>query len=272
MADEEYGNDVQGSDNFDFDGSESNGTDGNESQTGNDLYAPYLAKFPDSLHGIAREVFSEWDGNVTKRIQKVHDEYAPYKPLIEAYEPDALQQAVQLTESLEADPQAFYNALAGAYGFEAQQAAQEILDEEPDDTQYDEGAVDPRLLQQEQLLTSVAEYIIQEREQREAAERKQLEDQLYEQTMADLKAKHGEFDVAYVNSLLAQGIDPEAAVQHFKSTVEQWASKQNAPARQAPIVMGSGGGVPAGIADVKSLTAEQRQDLVAEMLRQAQQG
>lgn len=271
-------NDVQGNDAYDnFDAG--SGTDSNSSQTNDDMYAPYLDKFPSSLHGVARDVFKEWDGNVTKRIQAVHDEYAPYRQVIEEYEPSAVQEAITLAHSLESDPEGFYKALAGAYGFEAQQAAQEVIEEQQDDTQQFDSpygdAVPPQLLQQlsqqEQLLTSVAEYIVSQRQQEEQVARESQENAEFDVLWADLQQRYGSFDDAYVLSLIAQGADPYAAVEHFQQTVNAFAQQQNAPASEAPVVMSSGGGVPSGNLSPNSLNGNQTQDLVAQLLRQAKE-
>lgn len=264
-------NDVQGQDDQQFEAD--NGTD-NGSSPEQDLYAPYLDKFPESLHHIARDVFKEWDGNVTKRIQSVHSEYEPYKSFVEEYEPDAIQQAVQIAEALNNDPQAFYTALAEAYGFETpqqgQQIANELQQQQSNNPQQDE--YDPfshRLEQNEQLTRTLAETLIAERNATEQARVEQQEDELYDQTMGQLAEQYGEFDQNYVNSLLAQGYDPEAAVQYWRQAVDHYASQQLAPNSTAPVIMGAGGGTPSIQRDVSDLSSQETRHLVEQMLRQA---
>lgn len=252
------------------------GTDDSSSQqqdNSNDLYAPYLEKFPESLHHIARDVFKEWDGNVTKRIQTVHSEYEPYKPIVENYEPDAVQQAIALAEAMERDPSAFMNALANAYGLNTQQQGQEFVQQDPVEPQgYDLDPSDPnaqRLLQHEQLLQTMAETMLREREERTNAEEFQRQEEEYANLMTELIEKHGEFDVTYVNTLLAQGVDPDIAVNHWKSQLETFAQKQLSPNNDAPVVMGAGGGMPSVQRDVENLSSQETRALVEQMLRQA---
>lgn len=254
------------------------GTDESGSQQESDLYAPYLEKFPTSLHSVARDVFKEWDGNVTQRIQKVHSEYEPYKPFVEQYEPDALQQAVQIAEALDSDPRAFYEALAEAYGFapeQGQQVAQALAQgqdlgqpqqQQPLDN-YD--PITQRLNQQEQLLQMMGETIIAERQAAQEAIQMQQEDELYEQTISALTEAYGEFDVNYVNALLAQGWDPEQAVAQWQQAVGQYAQQQLAPNQQAPVVMGAGGGTPSIQRETENLSSQETRRLVEEMLRTA---
>lgn len=264
----EYENEVQGQDEEQSYVPE--GTDVNDSPSGDDLYAPYLEKFPSSLHHVAREVFREWDGNVTKRLQSVHSEYEPYKPFVEQYEPDALQQAIQIAEALDADPQGFYEALAEAYGFapeQGQQVAEALQQQVPQVDEYD--PVTQRLTQQEELLRTMAETMLAERQAQEQYQQELYEDQLYEQTMQQLTEQYGEFDVNYVNALLVQGYDPEQAVAQWQQAVGQYAQQQLAPNTTAPIVMGSGGGTPSIQRDVETLSNQETKQLVEQLLRQA---
>lgn len=258
------------------------GTDdsGSQQQNQEDIYAPYLEKFPTSLHSIARDVFKEWDGNVTQRLQKVHSEYEPYKAVIDQYEPEALQTAVQIAEALDSDPQGFYTALAEAYGFTTAEQGQQVaeaLTGQPHVGQVPQGqqqnpldAYDPitqRLNQQEQLLQTMGEALLAERQQQQEMLQMQQEDELYEQTMTALEEAYGPFDQAYVNALLAQGYDPEQAVAQWQQAVGQYAQQQLAPNQQAPVVMGAGGGTPSIQRDTENLSSQETRRLVEEMLR-----
>lgn len=254
---------------------QTSGTDDSSSQqdNSNSLYAEYLERFPSSLHPLATEVFKEWDGNVTKRIQSVHSEYEPYKPVFEAYEPDAIQQAVALAEAMERDPVAFYEAMANAYGLgqqDTQQQGQEFANQQGPAVDLD--ADDPyavRLQQHEQLLETMGRALLSERQEREQAIIQQQEAEAYESMMSELQEKYGEFDVNYVNTLLANGADPDAAVQYWQQQVETFAQQRLAPNQTAPVVMGAGGGTPSVQRDVENLSSQETRRLVEDMLRQA---
>lgn len=253
------------------------GTDDNVSQqqdNSNDLYAPYLEKFPSSLHPVAQEVFREWDGNVTKRIQSVHQEYEPYKPFIQNYEPDAIQQAIAIAEAMERDPQAFIDAAMNAYGLTPAQAMQQVDDAQQQVQAPEFDLDDPaqqRLAQHEQLLATMAEAMLRERQEREEAVLFQQQEEDYNTAMQQLTEKYGEFDQQYVNVLLAQGYEPEAAVQTWQSQVETFAQQRLAPNQQAPVVMGAGGGTPSIQRDVENLSSQDTRRLVEEMLRAAKE-
>lgn len=253
------------------------GTDDNVSQqqdTSNDLYAPYLEKFPSSLHPIAQEVFKEWDGNVTQRIQKVHQEYEPYKAFIQDYEPDAIQQAIAIAEAMERDPQAFIDAAMNAYGLTPAQAMQQVDDAQQQLQAPELDLDDPaqqRLAQHEQLLATMAEAMLRERQEREEAVVYQQQEEDYNNAMQQLTEKYGEFDQQYVNVLLAQGYDPDTAVQTWQSQVETFAQQRLAPNQQAPVIMGAGGGTPSIQRDVENLSSQDTRRLVEEMLRAAKE-
>lgn len=251
------------------------GTDDSGSQQGNDLYAQYLERFPSSLHPIATEVFKEWDGNVTKRIQSVHEEYEPYKPFVEQYEADDIAQAIALAEAMERDPQAFYNALAQAYNLgqpepQAQaQYEQELIN--PAEEEFDDPNAQ-RLAQHEELLRAMAESMLAERQEREQAIEFEESERAYVETMTNLANTYGDFDLDYVNTLMAQGVDPDTAVQHWQSQVQAYAQRQLAPNQTAPIVMGAGGGTPSIQRDVENLSSQETRALVEQMLRAAKEG
>lgn len=233
----------------------------------------FVEKFPEAYRGIAEEAAKEWDSGVTKRFQDLHSTYEPYKPFVDEWEPEAIDQALQLAQALEANPQAFYESLANAYGFNGEQGTQEQQQVASSPQDLDENdPYAPRFQQNEELLANLANYIISQEEQKTQYEQQVQEDQWFDQTMTALKTQYGEFDENYVLHQIANGVDPDVAVQNFQSTVNTWAQRQVAPARQAPRVMGAGGGIPSGQVDPASLNSRDTKDLVAEYLRKAQGG
>ena len=234
----------------------------------------YLEKFPDSLHPVAREVFTEWDGNVTKRFQDLHSTYEPYKPFVEQWEPESISEALQLAQALESNPKEFYKALAKAYGFtESEQGAENQPEESaPQELEYDpDDPLQARLAQQEELLRALSDKILGEAEAQEQARIQAEQDAQLEQAMNSLKEQHGEFDEGFVLTKIASGVDPEEAVKQFQTLVGTWAARQNAPATSAPRVIGAGGGLPSTQVDPANLNSKQTKDLVVELLR-AQSG
>ena len=113
---------------------------------------------------------------------------------------------------------------------------------------------------------AVAEYVLQQHDEQQEA----LADDELDAEMAALAEKHGEYDENYVMGLMLTGVPADEAVQQYHSMVEQIRSTPR-PSDSAPVVMGSGGGLPSGAVNVSALDETSRQKLVADILRQAAQ-
>lgn len=225
-------------------------------------WAQYLEPLPESVRPLVEPAFKEWDAQVTKKFQSLHSEYEPYKSIIDEYEPDALQQAAAAMQFLQQNPQEFVKQVMAAYGLEPEQgtANAPVV---PEPTGDPDDPYDQRLGKLEESLGKLAEMLTSEREQQTQQQQlAQLDTQLN-----DLRSKHGEFDELYVLTLMSQGMEPEKAVEQFKTTLTDYASKLNAPNAEAPTVVSqSGGGYPTEPINPKDLNRSQTVDLVAKML------
>lgn len=234
--------------------------------TGGTIYDQYLDRFPESLRPVATDIFKEWDAQTTKRFQDLHSEYEPWKPLAEQFQPDEVAQAIALAQALEANPQEFVDAVAKAYGITPAQAAQAIAAEQGvaglEEETEQQFVTDPRIDQLEQALQTMANIMLQEREQQTHAQ----EDAQLDQVMTGLKQQHGDFDEEYVLTKIAQGVDPAQAVAQYNQAVERALAARNAI--DAPTVMGSGGGLPTAQTSPSKLSSQDTQKLVAAMLEQ----
>lgn len=227
-------------------------------------WSQYLEPLPESVRPLVEPVFKTWDADVTKKFQSLHSEYDPYKELIDGYEPDALQQAVALVDRLNEDPKAFIQMITEAFGLEAEQGtANAQVAQEPVE---DLDPYEDRFGKLETMLGKLAEIIVGEREQtQQQQDQKALDDLL-----SDLKTKHGEFDEFYVLSLMGQGMDPDKAVEQFKTSITSYASKLNEPQSQAPTVVSqNGGGYATEPINPKDLSDKDTKDLVVQMLAAA---
>lgn len=224
-------------------------------------WAEYLTPLPESVRPLVEPVFRDWDASVTKRFQSLHSEYEPYKPFFDEYEPSALQQALVIVQQMESDPQKFIQEVMEAYELQPEQGTTtnpQVQQEDIDDDPYNQ-----RFAKLEEMLGVLAQTIVEER----STAQQQQEDAQLEQVLTDLKSKHGDFDDVYVLTLMAQGMDGEAAVGQFKSTIGSYAAKLNAPANNAPVVAGqSGGGYPTTPVNPGDLNSADTKALVVQML------
>lgn len=247
-------------------------SDDTQSQNGtgsdgvNPSWQEILNVLPDSLHGTVMPALEKWDRNYQSGIQRVQSQYEPYQPLLDAgYDPETIQYGLSVLAKLEEDPRAIYDALAEAHGFAVDQGQSET---EIDDDVYEGGALpdDPRIQRAEEMSEAVAQWVLEQHEMQQNAE----EDANLDQEMTNLAEKHGEYDENYVMGLMLTGVNAEDAVMQYHQLVQNIASKPRAN-DSAPVIMGSGGGLPSGAVKVSELTEDNRQKLVADMLRQAAQ-
>lgn len=235
-----------------------------EQQSNGYPWAEYLNRVPEGVRPLVEPIFKEWDGNVTRRFQEFHQQLEPWAPIVEEYDPEAVQQAIMLAQAVEADPQGVYNALAQSFGFE--NTAGNDADEGSGDYE-EEDPYEARFRKQEEMLGTIAEILLNERE----ARGEQEEDAELDEYLAEMKQQFGEFDEDYVLTKMANGIDPETAVQQYQSLVETRASSRNQASQNAPRIMGAGGGLPSNQVDPAQLTDKDTKSLVAQMLAAAAQ-
>lgn len=227
-------------------------------------YADYLEPLPESVRPLVEPAFKEWDAEVTKKFQSLHSEYEPYKPLIDEYEADSLQQAVALVNFMQENPQEFFKQMSAAFELQPEQGtANATVD--PVNTD-DPDPYDERFGKLETMLEQLAQVIISEREQQTLTQ----QEQELENLVSGLKEKHGEFDELTVLTWMSQGMDPDVAVQQWKDTLTQYATKLNAPNNNAPtVVSANGGGYAQEPVQPKDLSSQDTKALVAQMLAAA---
>lgn len=257
------------------DGQGQNSQTGNESQQQTQqqsqpaLYAPYLERIPESVRGVVEPVFKEWDAGVTQRFQQLHSQFGwaqPWQEIAQQYDPDTVSQSLQVLQALSENPEGFYKALGESYGYGQQQVQQQQQQNQPNEFveqgQQPQQQDDPRFAQLEQLVGSLAESIVSERQQQQE---QQEEQELYA-FLGQLKQEHGEFDEDYVLTKIAAGVDPIQAVQQYRQLVGNNNGQQNGPGQQAPVVMSGSGGVPSNTVDFRNLDRKGTQGLVASVL------
>lgn len=257
---------------------------GQEGTGDNPAWQEFLEKMPEGFRNVAKPYLQEWDSNVQKRIQTLHDEYAPYKPLKEAgIDGDSSVQAVQLLRALEADPVATIKAIQEAYGLtpaEAQQVAAAVAPEVVTPPATPEGTpgewvIPPEFKAQFDKLNEtqaiMAKHLIQEQQAKiDAKNQQDLETYLagivkeYPTLPADKLAR-------YVTTQLANGIDGNDAAKEFADMIGTSVAAAVAPGNSAPVVLGAGGSLPSNQTDplegVK--TSEDRIALVTQMIEQS---
>lgn len=232
----------------------------------------FLKDVPEVERPIVEKYVKQWDAGVTKRFQDVHSEYADWKPFKEAgISPDELNSAWAVANALDNNPQETLQLIAQHYGIEVaqavadqQQAAEQGGLQDPQTpTGNDAFFSDPRFAQVQELAQTAAQILLQEQEQKQQAQ----EDAALEQELKNLHEKHGDFDENWVLPRAMQIGDLNKAVEEYNNLVNSILTNNNRPS--APVVLGSGGGLPATGIDPTKLNDKETKNLVTQILNDA---
>lgn len=211
-------------------------TDSDFDSGSNPAWNEFLDAIPADYHEAVTPVLKKWDSGVNERFQKIHNEYADYKPFKEnGYTSEQLDFAIGLAKALQEQPDEVWKALGEYHGyFDADDDDQEDVED------YNEGYSDPRLASLEEGYNLLAEAFIQQ----ETAKQQALEDEALDNELDSLRDKYGDFDEEYVlTQMVAREVSAEDAVKIYHSHLDKVLSSNNRP--KAPRVFSSsGGGIP----------------------------
>lgn len=226
----------------------------------------------------------EWDSQVTKKFQSIHDQYKPYKEI--GLQEDQLQQAARLYDMMLNQPDIVYQRLHQMYsnqqGQGQQQQQQQQKPPQPKQQQqnqeleFDENdpygdkfqKYDSRFQTLEQQLLKIAKAITnQQKSQQEAYEDYQLE-----QYLNQLKETKGDFDVEYVLTQMQNGLSGEDAVDKFHKLIESRTQQQGQKNQSAPRVL-TGNGQPSSSSkfDPKAASEKELTSMIAGLIQNANQ-
>lgn len=235
-------------------------------------YDSYVAKFPEELHPVAREIFKEWDAGVSKRFEGLHSEVKQYKDTTETWQdviqnsdPDSVRQAVALAQAIEQNPEAVLRSMADAFSIDLTNG--QGTGEPVDSSALDDADITshPKFKELEQGLGTIAEILLEQRRKEEDdANEKALNNLL-----SDMEKQHGKFDTPYITFLLGQGLEPDQAIEQWKSVINEAASVKLTPGNDAPVVLGAGGGLPSNQVEVSKLSDSDTRRAVAAILEAA---
>src|SRR4029078_3596605 len=74
---------------------EDDGEEESRPQVGHPAWRQILDQIPEEYHDSIIPELQRWDAGVSRRFQRIHDEYAPYKELGE-FEPDSVKEAMNV--------------------------------------------------------------------------------------------------------------------------------------------------------------------------------
>jgi hypothetical protein len=243
---------------------------GQEQDAFNPAWKPLLDKLPTQFHGIIAPELKTWDTNYQQGLQKVHSQYEPYKPFIDqSIEPATLNEAMLVYQAMQDNPGDFVKAVSEFYQLEQGQAApqQQELTGEEEPLPFDITKL-PEWQQQQQLVQTLAQAMLQQNEQAQTTQAEaQLADE-FAQAQEKYKAQGG-FDEGWVaQHMYLQGSDIDTAVAAYKQFEQGIIARHQRPGANAPVMMGSGGGLPSQQTPVSDMSDQQRKQYIAQRLAQ----
>lgn len=243
---------------------------GQESSGYSDFVNGLLKDVPELHRPLLEPYVKQWDQGVNKRFQELHEKYKPYEELGDL---ESLQQQIAVAQFLDENPQEVAKLLledediAKALGYTPstqQQNPTSPLEQSelPPELQQYFQPFQEKQGQLEQIVTNLAEFIIQQQQQSSQSQ----EDAQLDKMLSEAKQKYGEFEEDYVLTKMLGGMDIDAAVQAYQNLK---GGSQPAPHQQ---VLSGGGGPPSDALNVRKLSSDQVQELVANAIAQANRG
>jgi len=239
------------------------------------LANPFLNGMPEEHRTLLAPYVKKWDGQVTKKFQDYSSKLKPYEALGPV---DELQKYYNFANNFRQDPEGLFrlmwNGLQETYGDNFQQELARILEiqqeqemSNEEEYEYEEETAPPEsdVFQQNVLkeLQELREWRSNfEKQQEEAVGQQQLDGVLDQMHNA-----FGDFNDDFIVLELSKHGDVQQAMQAWNALIGTYSSPQ-APARQAPKIMGGQGGVPSGQVNTDKLRDADRRQAVANMLAQ----
>jgi hypothetical protein len=248
----------------------SQGLEGEAQDTGDSdgLASGFLAKIPEGDREIVGKYVKQWDSGVTRRFQELHGKYKPYEELGDL---ETLQQAHQLYQILDEEPERLYAALRETFGeSEPEGATTEAGEDSGLDEQF-QGVVtelQERLEKQNEVLEAIAEYVIDQHKSVQATQ----EDKELDEYLGLLKDEYGDFDEEYVLTKMYHGASGDEAVSAWQDMVQQHINAAGQTTEGLPSILSSQGGSAVARESQQRLGSVPNKDiknLVADVISQA---
>lgn len=236
----------------------------------NPAWSPMLEALPSSLHSTVTPFLKDWDRNYQDGINKVHSQYAAYKPYLENnIDPGKIDYALQIMQAVETRPEDMIKALQAYTGMSKEEATAVVAEEQGQvETEVPEELFShPKFQEMEKMVQTVAQHLVAQKEQEQNDE----QDRLLNAELTTLKEKHGDYDEEFVLTYAMAHPDKslEESVLAYKEKITQALAESRKP---APKVLGQGGAAPDNqITKTDLKDPKTRKSVIAQMLQAATQ-
>lgn len=270
----------------------------NSGQQINPAWQEILNVLPTEFHSLVIPTLKKWDTGVQQKFAEIRsefDEYKAFEPFVKNnIDPQYAEQAVMLADQLQRDPQKVIDQVNQAWNLgylskdEAEKLGQSSSQPGEDDGDLFNSLGSDDILKHPQV-KAMADALNQLQTEFKTTKEQEEEQQAlaeFESYLDELEKNASEnnlpFNRTFVTALISQGIDGEAAVKQYHQVLAGSAVTAETPAptpsgETPPVVMGgegsTGSGTPDGSVDFGSLSRQQLNSTIEQMLaQQAQAG
>lgn len=228
-------------------------------------YYDELQQVPEALRPTVEPIFKSWDQKVNQRFEQQSQQYQPWNDIINQYQPQDVDMAIQFAVALRDNPQEVLTNLAQSLGYDIDDEDLEGLD--PDDPSSE------KMQALEKGFSDFVEMYQKDQQERQDAATEQEIMQYLNAVSQHNAEQFGPLDVEGMKEILEKASvtdDLEGAVNWYYSKLAR--PINNSTPKQTPQVLGAGGSLPSqNQQDLSKLGAKETKNLVAELLNAANQ-
>lgn len=235
----------------------------------NDFLSSILEQVDPAHRPIVEPYLGKWNAGVSRRFQELHGELAPFKEL--GADPQTLQQAYQLYQMIDSDPQGVMNLLQealselgvdpGGAGSPQGQGNPQTQMGQPAQQSAIPPEFEQRLSTYEKVLEQLAQHYLGE----QTKQTEQQEDAALDQYLGHLKQEFGDFDEDYVLAKMNAGKSGEEAVRAYHAAIQGQVNQRSRMPNVGP-VLGGGGAIPQEGKSITDASPKETKALVAQIL------
>jgi hypothetical protein len=222
-----------------------------------------LNQIPEEDRATVAKYYKDWDGNVTKKFQSIHEEYKPYKELGDV---DSLREALTWVSALNEDPVAFINMVK-----EAMKESGIVYENDDDDKsnlpEYE--GLPQAVVEQLRSLQETVGSLTEKVGTFEGTAKEREEQAAFDNMLSELHTRHGDFDDDWVVLQIARGIDPDEAAKSFPEYIGKYSSPKPVHKPAPNLFQGASGSVPNQV-DMSKLSREEKKAAAVELLKAMQ--
>ena len=228
------------------------------------LYEGLDASWNDIVGALPEDKRAELAPKLKERVSTYENQIQSYKPWEDIQKsgvtPDHASTALTLFSTIENNPREVYETLGKYLNITPAQAKEVVKEIEEGDED------DPRIKKLQEQVDTMAQLMVAQNQQSTQAQMVKEQEQALDKEIKDVMTKYGDSvpEDQILMRMLHKGMTAEQAYQEASEMIAQIRST-----RSAPMIMGSGGAIPARQIDVTKLDSKSTKSVVAQMLDHA---